>query len=55
MFRVNVTLHILKADFLPGRHYALFNLQGEIDYATNEAWYYIESSLQLTLPYERNS
>lgn len=45
----------LESRFLPGRHYALFNLQGEIDYATNEAWYYIESSLQLTLPYERNS
>ena len=44
----------LESRFLPGRHYALFNLQGEIDYATNEAWYYIESSLQLTLPYERN-
>ena len=40
----------LESRFLPGRHYALFNLQGEIDYATNEAWYYIESSLQLTLP-----
>ncbi|MBO0370893.1 AraC family transcriptional regulator [Staphylococcus capitis] len=45
----------LESRFLPGRHYATFNLQGEIDYATNEAWYYIESSLQLTLPYERNS
>ena len=45
----------LESRFLPGRHYATFNLQGEIDYATNEACYYIESSLQLTLPYERNS
>ena len=45
----------LESRFLPGRRYATFNLQGEIDYATNEAWYYIESSLQLTLPYERNS
>ena len=45
----------LESRFLPGRHYATFNLQGEIDYATNETWYYIESSLQLTLPYERNS
>ncbi|MGX0405530.1 AraC-like DNA-binding protein [Staphylococcus capitis] len=45
----------LESRFLPGRHYATFNLQDEIDYATNEAWYYIESSLQLTLPYERNS
>lgn len=45
----------LESRFLPARHYATFNLQGEIDYATNEAWYYIESSLQLTLPYERNS
>lgn len=44
----------LEIRFLPGKHCAKFNLQGEIDYATNEAWYYIESSLQLTLPYERN-
>ncbi|CAA3983071.1 AraC family regulatory protein [Staphylococcus aureus] len=44
----------LESRFLPGKHCAKFNLQGEIDYATNEAWYYIESSLQLTLPYERN-
>ena len=45
----------LESRILPGRHYAKFNLQGEIDYAVNEAWYYIESSLQLTLPYERDS
>ncbi|PTF03355.1 AraC family transcriptional regulator [Staphylococcus devriesei] len=45
----------LESRLLPGRHYAKFNLQGEIDYAVNEAWYYIESSLQLTLPYERDS
>lgn len=45
----------LESRFLPGRHYAKFNLQGEIDYTVNEAWYYIETSLQLTLPYERNS
>ena len=45
----------LESRLLPGRHYAKFNLKGEIDYAVNEAWYYIESSLQLTLPYERDS
>ena len=45
----------LESRLLPGRHYAKFNLQGEIDYAVNEAWYYIESSLQLTLPYEKDS
>ncbi|MCI2947586.1 AraC family transcriptional regulator [Staphylococcus caledonicus] len=45
----------LESRLLPGHHYAKFNLQGEIDYAVNEAWYYIESSLQLTLPYERDS
>lgn len=45
----------LESRTLPARQYAIFNLQGEIDYATMEAWYYIESSLQLTLPYERNS
>ena len=50
---MNVILHTRKS-ILPGKHCAKFNLQGEIDYATNEAWYYIESSLQLTLPYERN-
>ena len=26
-----------------------------MDYVVNEAWYYIETSLQMTLPYERNS
>ena len=41
--------------YLPERQYAKFNLQGEIDYITNEAWYYIETSLQMTLPYERDS
>ncbi|MDU1478921.1 MAG: effector binding domain-containing protein, partial [Staphylococcus epidermidis] len=54
-FLEDLLVEHLESRFLPGRHYALFNLQGEIDYATNEAWYYIESSLQLTLPYERNS
>ena len=45
----------LESRLLPGRHYAKFNLQGQVDYTVNEAWYYIESSLQLTLPYEKNS
>ena len=43
----------LESRLLPGRHYAKFNLQGQVDYTVNEAWYYIESSLQLTLPYEK--
>ncbi|MEY8603422.1 AraC family transcriptional regulator [Staphylococcus nepalensis] len=45
----------LEDRFLPERQYAKFNLQGEIDYVINEAWYYIETSLQMTLPYEHNS
>ena len=45
----------LESRYLPERQYAKFNLQGEIDYITNEAWYYIETSLQMTLPYERDS
>ncbi|ARJ09265.1 AraC family transcriptional regulator [Staphylococcus lugdunensis] len=45
----------LESRRLPGRHYAKFNLHGEIDYAVNEAWHFIETSLQLTLPYERDS
>ena len=45
----------LESRFLPSRQYAKFNLQGELDYVVNEAWYYIETSLQLTLPYENNS
>jgi AraC-like DNA-binding protein/predicted transcriptional regulator YdeE len=45
----------LENRYLPERQYAKFNLQGEIDYITNEAWYYIETSLQMTLPYERDS
>ncbi|RIM69917.1 helix-turn-helix domain-containing protein, partial [Staphylococcus arlettae] len=45
----------LESRYLPERQYAKFNLQGEIDYVTNEAWHYIETSLQLSLPYEHNS
>lgn len=45
----------LESRFLPERQYAKFNLQGELDYVVNEAWYYIETTLQMTLPYERNS
>ena len=45
----------LESRYLPERQYAKFNLQGEIDYITNEAWHYIETSLQLSLPYEHNS
>ena len=42
----------LESRFLPSRQYAKFNLQGEIDFAVNEAWHYIETRLQLTMPYE---
>ena len=45
----------LESRFLPERQYAKFNLQGSMDYVVNEAWYYIETSLQMTLTYERNS
>ncbi|MGO3049431.1 AraC family transcriptional regulator [Staphylococcus casei] len=45
----------LENRMLPERQYAKFNLQGDIDYVINEAWYYIETSLQMTLPYERDS
>ncbi|PWG67091.1 AraC family transcriptional regulator, partial [Enterobacter mori] len=45
----------LENRILPERQYAKFNLQGDIDYVINEAWYYIETSLQMTLPYERDS
>ncbi|ANZ33310.1 AraC family transcriptional regulator [Staphylococcus carnosus] len=45
----------LESRYLPSRQYAKFNLQGEIDFAVNEAWHYIETRLQLTLPYEHNS
>ncbi|KRG10234.1 AraC family transcriptional regulator [Staphylococcus sp. NAM3COL9] len=45
----------LESRFLPERQYAKFNLQGDLDYVINEAWYYIETSLQMTLPYEHNS
>lgn len=45
----------LESRYLPERQYAKFNLQGELDYVVNEAWYYIETSLQMTLPYEHNS
>ncbi len=45
----------LEDRFFAERQFALFNLQGEIDYVTSEAWHYIETSLQLTLPFERNS
>ena len=45
----------LESRYLPERQYAKFNLQGEMDYVVNEAWYYIETSLQMTLPYEHNS
>lgn len=45
----------LEERFLDERQYAVFNLQGEIDYATNEAWHYIETCLQMTLPFEHNS
>ncbi|MCU5745453.1 AraC family transcriptional regulator [Staphylococcus sp. SQ8-PEA] len=45
----------LESRYLPERQYAKFNLQGNIDYVVNEAWYYIETSLQMTLPYEHNS
>lgn len=44
----------LEDRFLSEQQFAVFNLQGEIDYATSEALHYIETSLQLTLPYERN-
>ena len=27
-----------------------FNLQGQVDYTVNEAWYYIESSYNLLYP-----
>lgn len=40
---------------LPSRQYAKFNLQGEIDFAVNEAWHYIETRMQLTIPYEKDS
>ncbi|REA74487.1 GyrI-like domain-containing protein, partial [Staphylococcus pseudintermedius] len=44
----------LEDRFLAGRQYAVFNLQGEIDFVTSEAWHYIETSLQLTLLFERD-
>ncbi|QLK86109.1 AraC family transcriptional regulator [Staphylococcus sp. 17KM0847] len=44
----------LEDRYLSDQQFAVFNLQGEIDFATSEAWHYIETSLQLTLPYERN-
>lgn len=40
--------------YLNQEQYAVFNLQGEIDFVTSEAWHYIETSLQLTLPYEHD-
>ncbi|EKU49827.1 AraC family transcriptional regulator [Staphylococcus massiliensis] len=45
----------LESRLLPERHYAMFNLEGEIDYVTTEAWHYIETRLELNLPYERDS
>ena len=45
----------LESRFLPSRQYATFNLQGEIDYVVNEAWHYIETTMQMSLPYEFNS
>ncbi|MBI5975328.1 effector binding domain-containing protein [Staphylococcus canis] len=45
----------LENRYLDQQQYAVFNLQGEIDYATNEAWHYIETTLQLSLPFERDS
>ncbi|MEJ7540718.1 effector binding domain-containing protein [Staphylococcus intermedius] len=45
----------LEDRFLAARQYAVFNLQGEIDFVTSEAWHYIETSLQLTLPFERDA
>ncbi|ARJ51911.1 helix-turn-helix domain-containing protein [Staphylococcus lutrae] len=45
----------LEDRYLAHRQYALFNLQGEIDFVTSEAWHYIETSLQLLLPFERDA
>lgn len=37
--------------YLPGHHFASFNLQGEIDFVVSEAWHKIENQWQLKMPY----
>lgn len=45
----------LEHRYLDRRQYAMFNLQGEIDYAVSDAWHYIETTLQFSIPYVRNT
>lgn len=45
----------LEYRYLDRKQYALFNLQGELDYVVSEAWHYIETTLQFSIPYEKNT
>ncbi|MCO4339196.1 AraC family transcriptional regulator [Staphylococcus agnetis] len=45
----------LEYRYLDRRQYAMFNLQGEMDYAVTDAWHYIETTLQFSMPYEKDT